>query len=200
MEMRNRSAKKRDRSNGYEAAAETYIKRRNPSIGVSTVLKWGQTLPAGASVLDLGCGHGEPISQALMQIGLELYGIDASRSMVAAFRKRFPQARVVNEAVEESAFFNRSFDGVVAWGLMFLLSVETQLSLIEKVASTLEPGGRFLFTSPEQTCSWVDVLTGQLSVSLGTDAYVQAAAGVGLSLVGKDRDEGNNHYFSFIKL
>jgi SAM-dependent methyltransferase len=42
-------------------------------------------LPAGATVLDLGRGTGVPISQVLIEHGFNVYGVDASASMIAAF-------------------------------------------------------------------------------------------------------------------
>jgi 2-polyprenyl-3-methyl-5-hydroxy-6-metoxy-1,4-benzoquinol methylase len=49
------------------------------------VANWWQMLPPGGTVLDLGCGTGVPISQALIERGFNLYGVDASRTMVGAF-------------------------------------------------------------------------------------------------------------------
>ena len=68
-------------------------------------------------MLDLGCGHGAPISRVLLEEGLDLYAIDASPKLVDAFREHFPQVPVRCEPVEESDFFGRRFDGVIAWGL-----------------------------------------------------------------------------------
>jgi hypothetical protein len=53
-----------DKSNGYEEVAERFMVSRNPRIGVSTVREWSRALACGSSVLDVGCGHGVPISQA----------------------------------------------------------------------------------------------------------------------------------------
>ena len=100
--------------------------------GVGVVREWADALPPGASILDLGCGHGVPISQDLMERGFVLYGVDASTKMTSAFSECFPCARVACEAVEDSSFFGRTFDGVIAWGLMFLLSADAQLALIRR--------------------------------------------------------------------
>lgn len=190
-----------DRSNGYEAVADEFIKRRKSSrIGVATVRRWAKHLPPGATILDLGCGSGVPIAHALNEDGFRIFGVDASLSMVQAFRKHIPHARVAHESIEESTFFDREFNGVIAWGLMFLLAPEIQIDLIQRVSQVLIPGGRFLFTSPEQECSWVDILTGKESVSLGADVYQKIARRVGLELVEQHLDEGDNHYFSFVKL
>jgi hypothetical protein len=115
--------------------------------------------------------------------------------MVAAFRARFPTVPVKCAAVEESDFFGRTFDGVVAWGLIFLLDAEVQRRLVAKVAAVLPSGGRFLFTAPSQICSWVDLMTGRNSISLGYEAYRKALEAEGMSLVGTNLDEAENHYF-----
>ena len=137
------------RSNGYEAVAAEYMSRRvKRNVGVATVQRWTRSLPHGGAVVDLGCGHGLPLSMTLLDEGLAVHGIDASPSMVAAFRHRDPRAPVICEPAETSDFFGRTFDGALAWGLVFLLDEAAQRQLIRRVAQALKPGGRFLFTSP----------------------------------------------------
>jgi cyclopropane fatty-acyl-phospholipid synthase-like methyltransferase len=165
------------------------------TVGADTVREWALGLPSGGSVLDLGCGNGVPISQALIDSGLVVHGVDASASMIAAFRARFPGMPAECSPVDDSRFFDRSFDGVVAWGLMFLLARASQALLIHKVASVLARGGRFLFTSPAPACEWLDAMTGRKSVSLGTAWYAAMLQAVGLAQMGQRRDEGDNHYF-----
>jgi len=187
---------KRDQSNGYEAIASEFMTRREQSgIGVATVLAWARSLKPGASILDLGCGHGVPISAALMADGFFVHGIDSSPSLTAAFRSRFPRAPVACEAVEDSRFFGRGFDAVIAVGLMFLLSADIQGRLIRRVARTLNTGGRFLFSAPAEACTWKDALTGEQSVSLGAAAYKDHLSNAGLALVDVYLDEGDNHYY-----
>src|SRR4029078_10897245 len=91
-----------DRSNGYDAIAHHFIGARNRNIGGSTVLEWSKSLPRGASVLDLGCGFGEPISRVLIEEGFSVFGVDASPRLVEAFRSRFPNVAVDCATVEES--------------------------------------------------------------------------------------------------
>lgn len=185
-----------DPSNGYEAAAEEFMARRGRSqIGVSTVRDWTRSLPPGASILDLGCGDGRPIAEVLLGDGFELYGVDASPTLTAAFRRRFPDAHVACEPVEESPFFRRTFEGVIAIGLLFLLPADVQCDLIRRVARALSPGGRFLFTAPAEACEWTDVLTGRRSRSLGLAEYRAILEDAGLELAGEHLDEGDNHYY-----
>jgi 2-polyprenyl-3-methyl-5-hydroxy-6-metoxy-1,4-benzoquinol methylase len=184
-----------DRSNGYEAIAEEFTRARTRVIGPRIVREWAKRLPPSASILDIGCGHGIPISQALLEDGFTVYGVDASATLVSKFRERFPKASVECSSVEDSLFFSRIFDAVVAWGLIFILPVETQRSLISKVARTLNRHGQFLFTSPKQACTWIDSMTGLPSISLGHEVYEQELAAHGLVLVGNDEDEGENYYY-----
>jgi len=186
-----------DRSNGYEAVAHVYIAGRGTggTIGAAEVRQWAQALAPGSPVLDLGCGTGVPISQALVDSGLLVHGVDASPSMIAAFRANFPAAPAECNAVEDSQFFNRTFAGVVAWGLMFLLAPAAQELLIHKVAGALDPGGRFLFTSPEEACKWLDGMTDLPSISLGAGRYAGLLQAEGLAIVGHRRGAGDNYYY-----
>jgi len=194
-----------DTSNGYDAIAAEFIagrgdiKTRGIAVGVRAVRAWAETLQPGSAVLDLGCGPGDPITHVLIDAGLAVYGIDASSRMVDAFRARFPGVPVECNSVEQSDFFGRQFDGVIAWGLLFLLQPEVQAQLIGKVAHALAPDGRFLFTAPRQACEWSDAMTGLRSESLGADAYRRLLEEAGLALIDETEDEGENHYYMSLK-
>ena len=194
-----------DPSNGYESVAAAFLagRGRAPStaIGARLVREWACTLPHGAAVIDLGCGSGLPITKVLVTEGLNVYALDASPSLVQAFRNNLPEIPVACEAVEDSSFFGRIFDGVVAWGLIFLLSAEAQRRLIQRVAAILVPGGRLLFTSCAGTepLVWNDAMTGLESRSLGAVEYRRELASVGLSVIREYEDEGENHYFDALK-
>jgi SAM-dependent methyltransferase len=188
-------------SNGYESVASRFMSYRTQSrVGVDTVREWAKGLPRGAVILDLGCGSGRPISELFFDEGFTVYGLDASPSMIAAFRAQFPGAPAECSMIEDSDFFARTFDGVVAWGLIFLLTPEVQSLLIRKVSRALIKGGRFLFTSPQQACEWSDALTGRKSVSLGLEAYHRILLAEGLAPVGERQDEGENHYYLALKV
>jgi cyclopropane fatty-acyl-phospholipid synthase-like methyltransferase len=187
-----------DKSNGYEEIASLFLSgrgRNHSGVGATVVADWSKMLPEGAAVLDLGCGTGVPISQALIERGFQVYGLDASPTMVAAFQARFPSVPIECAAVEDSDFFLRAFDGVVAWGLFFLLDREVQLRLIKKIAGVLQGGGRLLFTAPSHNSSWHDAMTGRISTSLGYEMYRAALEAERISLVGTHLDEGENHYY-----
>jgi hypothetical protein len=102
---------------------------------------------------------------------------------------------VEHNTVEASEFFDRTFDGVLAWGLLFLLEPVAQALVIEKVAAALNPGGRFLFTAPKEPLEWLDAMTGRQSQSLGAQTYARLLRDAGLTWVGEAQDEGGNHYY-----
>ncbi len=192
-----------DRSNGYEKVAEEFLacrgSGRSAGIGAAEVREWARRLPQGAAVIDLGCGAGFPLTEVLVAGGLEVFGVDAAPSMVAAFRRNFPGIPVACEAVQDSMFFGRSFAGVLAWGLLFLLDGEEQERLIRKMAAILEPGGRLLFTAPARAGVWDDMMTGMPSRSLGAVEYRRLLAEAGVRVVGEYEDAGQNYYFEAVK-
>ena len=194
-----------DRSSGYEAVAKEFLARRGRShcsagIGVKEVRRWARRLPRASSVIDLGCGPGFPITVVLVDEGLQVFGVDAAPSFVAAFQRNLPGTPVVCESVQESRLFDRSFDAALAWGLMFLLRAEEQHRLIQRFAEMLVPGGRLPFTSTAKTTVWNDAMTGFESLSLGADEYRKLLADVGIAVAEEYEDEGENHYFDAFKV
>jgi len=194
-----------DRSNGYEAVSGEFLARRGSSctrttaIGVKEVRKWARTLPRGSSIVDLGCGPGFPITVVLVEEGLHVFGVDAAPSFVAAFQRNLPGTPIICEAVQESRLFDRTFDAVLAIGLMFLLTAEEQHRLIQRFAEILLPGGRLLFTSTAKPAVWNDAMTGLESLSLGAEQYRKLLGAVGISVAEEYEDEGENHYFDAFK-
>ena len=194
-----------DRSNGYEAVSEEFLARRGNretrsiAIGVKEVRKWAKTLPRGSSVIDLGCGPGFPITVVLVDEGLQVFGVDAAPSFVAAFRRNLPGTPVVCESVLESRLFDRTFDAVLSIGLIFLLKGEEQRRLIQRFAEVLVPGGRLLFTSPAKPVVWNDAMTELESISLGAEDYRKLLGAAGISVTEEYEDAGENHYFDAFK-
>ncbi len=189
-----------DESNGYESVAEQFTLIRDRSVvGVTEVQQWARLFNRGSEILDLGCGSGVPVARALLDAQLNVYGVDASPTLIATFLKRFPSAEAECASVTESPFFNRQFDGVIAWGLMFLLAPPAQVELIHKVAQALKKGGRLVFTAPKQIHVWTDILTGRESHSLGEDEYRRVLQTSGLTVTHEVDDEGANHYYFAVK-
>ena len=194
-----------DLSNGYELVSEEFLARRgngrtrSNAIGVKEVRKWAKTLPRGSSVIDLACGPGFPITAVLVEKGLQVFGVDAAPSFVAAFQRNLPGTPIVCESVLESRFFDRTFDAVLSIGLMFLLKAEEQHRLIRRFGDILAPGGRLLFTSTAEPHLWNDAMTGLESISLGAEEYRKLLGAADISVADEYEDVGENHYFDAVK-
>lgn len=190
-----------DHSNGYEAISAQWLAHRgsnterNRAIGVAEVRRWAKTLPTGSSVIDVGCGPGFPLTAVLVEEGLRVYGLDAAPSFVAAFKRNLPGIPVTCASALQADCFGRTFDAVLAVGLVFLMAADDQARLLRKFAEILAPNGRLLFTAPLPPCTWIDQMTGIRSVSLGAEEYRRQLASWGFSMVTEFEDEGENHYF-----
>jgi SAM-dependent methyltransferase len=83
------------------------------------------SLPTGASVLDLGCGSGRPVAQHMHERGLHVTGVDSSPTMISLCRSRLPdQHWMVADMRRLSP--QDSFDGILAWDSFFHLDPGNQ--------------------------------------------------------------------------
>ncbi|CAN8141220.1 Class I SAM-dependent methyltransferase [uncultured Thiomicrorhabdus sp.] len=185
-----------DSAERYEQCADKFLELRDASlVGHQVIRDWAKSLPKAATVLEIACGGGYPVSRELVNAGLSLYAIDSSASLLKAFSKRFPQVCVKCEKVQQSDLFGRRFDAVVCIGLMFLLSAEEQKALILKVANVVKTNGQFLFTAPKETGYWRDYVTNTRSCSLGYEQYVALLNTSGFEVLETFADEGKNNYY-----
>ncbi|WP_340266098.1 class I SAM-dependent methyltransferase [Sphingobium mellinum] len=188
-----------DQSAGWEAVADQFMAIRS-QVGAKLVRSWAKDrMPRSAVILDIGCGSGVPIAQSLVNDGFSVWGVDASPSLISAYRLNFPDMPAVCEPAQDSSFFGRNFVGAISIGLIFLLGEDDQRKLLTSVANVLESGGRFLFSAPREVCRWNDTLTGRASMSLGADAYAAHLTSVGLRLDDCRSDEGGNNYYEAVK-
>ena len=184
-----------DSASAYEARAHEFLRGRDKSpIGTHIVDQWSRTLRRGATVIELACGGGYPVTRVLSSAGLQLWAVDSSPTLVAEFQSRFPAIPVQCARVQESDFFGRTYEGAIAIGLIFLLSESDQSTLISRVSKILVPGGRFLFMAPTERGDWIDMNTGLECRSLGP-SYEEYLREAGFRVVATFIDEGANHYY-----
>jgi len=183
-----------EQASGYERVAQTYMHARSLAIGPDVVRAWTTRLRPGGRVLDVACGHGVPITKVLVDAGFDVHVVDGSPTLLAACRARFPHLHAECADVLTCASLDATYDGVVSWGLLFLLEPDVQLRVLTRMADAVAPGGRLLFTSPQQAMTWRDALTDLESWSLGHEVYTATLEDRGLVLEGTDEDEGGNAY------
>jgi SAM-dependent methyltransferase len=98
------------------------------------------------SILDLGCGMGEPIARYFIERGFSVTGLDSSRSLIDLCRSRFPEHRWIVGDMRKLAL-GRRFDGVIAWHSFFHLSPGDQRPMFARFAAHTAPGGVLMITT-----------------------------------------------------
>ncbi len=157
----------------YEDNAAAFDRMRSRDLFEREWLdRFAALLPPGGSILDVGCGMGEPIAAYLIGRGFRLTGTDASASMIAFCRRRFPahewligDMRVLD--------LGRRFDGVIAWHSSFHLPREDQRALVPRFAGHLAPNGHLIFTSGDEAGVRIGEWMGEplYHASLAPDEY-----------------------------
>jgi SAM-dependent methyltransferase len=117
-------------------------------------------IPAGASILDLGCGAGLPISGYLIRQGYAVVGVDSSEPMIELCRTRFPQQEWI-VADMRTLDLGRQFASVLAWHSFFHLSPEDQRTMFPIFAQHASPGAALMFTSGPQHGSVIAEFEGE---------------------------------------
>ncbi len=104
------------------------------------------TIPAGGTILDLGCGPAKPMAAYLLGRGFDVCGIDSSPTMISLARANFPERRWMVADMRTLALGER-FDGVMAWDSFFHLSYDNQRRMFPTFREHTTPGAPLLFTS-----------------------------------------------------
>ena len=103
-------------------------------------------LPSHASILDIGCGSGEPISRYLIEQGCDVTGVDSSPELIAICQGHFPGR---NWFVQDMRALSlaRAFDGLLAWDSFFHLCPQDQRGMFAIFKAHAAPGAALMFTS-----------------------------------------------------
>ncbi len=131
----------------YQRHAGTWDRERGRSLFEKPWLdRLRALLPARGSVLDIGCGSGEPIARYLIDCGHAVTGADSSPAMIAMCKARFPaQAWIVADMRDLS--LGRRFDGILAWDSFFHLGADDQRRMFPVFRRHAAPNAALLFTS-----------------------------------------------------
>jgi SAM-dependent methyltransferase len=105
----------------YDLIADWYAADRSHDIGIPEMTALARSLPQGATVLDIGCGTGIPVTRALLAVGCYVFAVDSSSRMIEKFRANFPDIPALCAAIQSCDLQSRTFDAAVAWGVMFHL-------------------------------------------------------------------------------
>ena len=120
-------------------------------------------LPAGARVLDAGCGCGVPVARDLVAAGHHVTGVDVSAVQIDRARRLVPAAEFIRADLTTLDFPAGSFDAVVALYSIIHVPLEAQPALLASFARWLVPGGVLLMTAGSR--EWTGTEAGWLGGS-----------------------------------
>ena len=131
----------------YDQITKWFDEHRNKDLMEEQYLKFILTyLPQKGTILDLGCGTGEPIAQYFIKKGYSLTGVDGSAKMIALCKERFPEQRWIVDDILNIKL-TKQFDLTLAWHSFFHLTHAQQCEAFTIISTHLKPGGIFAFTS-----------------------------------------------------
>jgi trans-aconitate methyltransferase len=131
----------------YERHAHHWDKGRGRSLFEKPWLdRFLALLSPGASVLDLGCGSGEPIARYVIDQGHSVTGIDSSPAMIGMCEGRFPNHTWM-VADMRTLSLNREFHGILAWNSFFHLHCDDQRGMFAIFRRHAAPKAALMFTS-----------------------------------------------------
>jgi SAM-dependent methyltransferase len=133
-------------ADGYDRIGERYLEwsALRPSPARTSALELAdQLIPAGADVLELGCGAGIPMT-ARLAAGRRLTGIDVSPEQIRRARRNVPAATFAVADMTTYTADVGSFDAVVAFYSITHVPRDAQAALFARIRSWLRPGGAFI--------------------------------------------------------
>ncbi|CAM3234699.1 class I SAM-dependent DNA methyltransferase [Pseudomonas plecoglossicida] len=134
IDLYNRNASTWDRLRGNRLTERKWIER------------FRSRLRSSATVLDLGCGSGQPVARHLIEAGLSVVGVDASAHMIALCTARFPNQQWI-EADMRILGLDQTFAGILAWNSFFHLKPDDQRRMFAIFQRHAAPGAWLMFTS-----------------------------------------------------
>jgi len=126
----------------FDQLAEMYQSghSRNP-FQAALVERISSLVPAGSSILDLGCGTGVPTAQILTAAGHHVVGVDISEGMLKLAREQVPAAEFVHADFAALPADQGTYQAVTAFFSLLMLSKADIAATLAKAAGWLAPGG-----------------------------------------------------------
>jgi SAM-dependent methyltransferase len=109
------------------------------------LVEWLQHLPADAKLLDLGCGGGRDAGD-LAQRGYRVVGVDRTRALLSAGRRRYRSLPLVRADLRDLPFQRMSFDGLWAAASLMHLPKPAARRALTSLSRLVRPGGFFAAT------------------------------------------------------
>jgi SAM-dependent methyltransferase len=131
----------------YARHAQRFDRARMRSLMERPYLDMAASLvPAPGTLLDVGCGSGEPLARFFIERGYDVTGLDVVEPMLEICRARFPQMRWLLADMRRMDLGAR-FDIVMAWDSYFHLPPSDQRRMFGTFRTHTAPGGILMFTT-----------------------------------------------------
>ncbi len=160
-------------------------------------------LAPGSTVVDLGCGPGDPATRMLTEHHT-VVGVDLSLEQLRIARRLAPGALLVQADLVDVSLQDSSVDAVVSFYALGHLPPEAHGRLLHRAAAWLRPGGLLVTSAPLAAdagveASWLGVP--MYFGGIGREATLAAVADAGLMLESAevvDEDEGDDTTVGFL--
>ena len=132
----------------YDRHARDYVADRQREVGNERAWldQFTALLRQGSSILDIGCGSGEPVARYLIDQGFVVEGVDSSPTLIGFCRERFPQ-QSWHVADMRTLALKRTYNGLLAWDSFFHLSHDAQSRMFPVFKRHASPNAALMFTS-----------------------------------------------------
>ncbi|MER5212445.1 class I SAM-dependent methyltransferase [Streptomyces sp. NPDC002838] len=132
----------------YDAIAEDYATLFQDYLAATPLDRavlagFAELVRPGGEVADLGCGPGR-VTAHLASLGLSVFGLDVSESMLTIARRENPGLRFVQGSMLDLDLPDGSLGGVVSWYSSIHTPVDRLPSLFAEFRRVLAPGGPLL--------------------------------------------------------
>lgn len=137
---------------GYDAVADAYAALEDDSSPWPRerwVADLVARLPAGAVVLDLGCGSGVPVARGLVEAGFDVTGVDVSAEQVRRARSTVPEATFRVADMRVLSLSEARFDAVVSLYAIEHVPRAEHAEIYRKIRHWLRPGGLLLLATED---------------------------------------------------
>lgn len=132
---------------GYTKIATKYNQFRNRFHTQKELEHFASLLPAGAKVLDAGCGSGVPVARFLIDKGFQVTGIDIAPGMLELARQQVPEGQFFEGDMTQLTFPDQSFDGIVSIFAIIHVPKEKHSSIYQNFYRVLKPHGILFFST-----------------------------------------------------
>ena len=131
----------------YDGFAKTYEENRG-LFDISEILDsfYSQLAPEKGSLLDLGCGAGEPVARFFVDRSWTVTGVDFSERMLELASKYVPEMNTLHADITDVEFEANQFNAITASYSLFHVPADEHVDLFEKIYQWLSPDGKALFT------------------------------------------------------